>query len=77
MITLRNDAGLARLGLVIPKRSVRHAVHRNVIRRWAREAFRQRQHCLPMTDIVLRVHSGAITHADVDAALALLVETAP
>lgn len=77
VITLRNDAGLARLGLVIPKRSVRHAVRRNVIRRWAREAFRQRQHCLPMTDIVLRVHSCAITHADVDAALALLVETAP
>ena len=48
-----------------------------LIRRWAREAFRQRQHCLPATDIVLRVHSAAITHADVDAALALLVEAAP
>jgi ribonuclease P protein component len=77
VITLRNDAGLARLGLVIPKRSVRHAVRRNLIRRWAREAFRQRQHCLPMTDIVLRVHSCAITRADVGAALALLVETVP
>lgn len=77
MIALDNDAGLARLGLVIPKRSVRHAVRRNVIRRWAREAFRQRQHCLPMTDIVLRVHSSLITHADVDAALDLLMEPAP
>lgn len=76
MITLRNDMGLARLGLVIPKRSVRHAVNRNTIRRWAREAFRHRQHDLPTTDIVLRVHSLAITHADVDAALDLLVGAA-
>lgn len=77
VITLRNDIGLARLGLVIPKRSVRHAVRRNLIRRWTREAFRQRQHRLPATDIVLRVHSAATTHADVDAALELLVESAP
>jgi ribonuclease P protein component len=75
VVTLRNDTGLARLGLVIPKRSVRHAVRRNAIRRWAREAFRQRQHHLPAADIVLRVHDAAITHADVDAALELLVET--
>lgn len=77
VIALRNDIGLARLGLVIPKRSVRHAVRRNLIRRWTREAFRQRQHRLPSLDIVLRVHSVAITHADVDAALELLVEAAP
>ena len=77
MIALRNDAGLARLGLVIPKRSVRRAVGRNLIRRWAREAFRQRQHHLPTIDIVLRAHSTSITHADVDAALELLVEPAP
>lgn len=74
---LPNDIGLARLGLIIPKRTVRHAVRRNRIRRWTREAFRQRQHRLPPLDIVLRVHSAAMTHADVDAVLDLLVEAGP
>lgn len=77
VITLRNDIGLARLGLVIPKRSIRHAVRRNAIRRWARESFRRRQHELPAVDVILRVHGTAVTHADVDAALALALEAAP
>ncbi|WP_366949859.1 ribonuclease P protein component, partial [Immundisolibacter sp.] len=43
LITLPNDVGFARLGLVVPKRSVRGAVQRHTLRRWAREAFRLRQ----------------------------------
>ncbi len=77
MITLHNDSGLARLGLVIPKRSVRFAVRRNTIKRWAREAFRHRQQSLPASDIVLRVHSPGVTHADVDAALDRLCGAPP
>ncbi|MFZ5493484.1 MAG: ribonuclease P protein component [Pseudomonadota bacterium] len=77
VITLHNSAGLARLGLVIPKRAVRRAVNRNRIRRWAREAFRLRQHRLPACDVVLRIHAAALTHADLDAALDQLVRVKP
>ena len=77
VITLPNDAGLARLGLVIPKRAVRRAVRRNLIRRWAREAFRQRQHSLPARDIVLRVHAAAVSRAEVDAVFDGLAEVLP
>lgn len=77
MITLQNDTGHARLGLVIPKRAVRLAVRRNLIRRWAREAFRQHQHGLPACDIVLRVHASAVARLDVDAAFDRLVEVTP
>lgn len=68
MITLPNTAGLARLGLVISKRALRRAVDRNGVRRWARDAFRLRQHALPAADIVLRLHGAVLARADVDAA---------
>lgn len=74
LITLPNDVGFARLGLVVPKRSVRGAVQRNRLRRWAREAFRLRQRRLPAIDIVLRVHGAALGHTDIEAALELLAE---
>lgn len=74
LITLPNDVGFARLGLVVPKRSVRGAVQRNTLRRWAREAFRLRQRRLPAIDIVLRVHGAALSHTDIEAALELLAE---
>jgi ribonuclease P protein component len=74
LITLPNDVGFARLGLVVPKRSVRSAVQRNRLRRWAREAFRLRQRRLPAIDIVLRVHGAALGHTDIEAALELLAE---
>ena len=67
VITLPNTAGLARLGLVISKRALRRAVDRNRVRRWARDAFRMRQHRLPASDIVLRLQGAVLDRADVDA----------
>jgi ribonuclease P protein component len=75
VITLDNSLGLARLGLVIPKKAVRHAVRRNRIRRWARETFRLNQHRLPSCDVVVRVHGPAVVRADINAAIAQLAET--
>lgn len=49
------SAGIARLGLVIPKRLAKHSVLRNAIRRQAREAFRQQAVELPVLDLVLRL----------------------
>lgn len=44
-----------RLGLVIPKRNAKRAVHRNLIKRLAREAFRHVCGELPAYDMVLRL----------------------
>ncbi len=45
----------ARLGLVVPKRNAKRAVHRNLIKRLAREAFRHVCSTLPACDLVLRL----------------------
>jgi ribonuclease P protein component len=77
--------GPTRLGLVIPKRLARHAVLRNLLKRLAREAFRQALPVLPAGDIVLRLAkppvaaSGpvdgarrALWRSDIDSLLAAL-----
>lgn len=45
----------ARLGLIIPKRLAKRAVLRNLLKRLAREAFRQAKPGLPPADLVLRL----------------------
>lgn len=47
--------GSARLGLVVPKRNAKRAVHRNLVKRLAREAFRHVCSQLPDYDLVLRL----------------------
>lgn len=47
--------GQARLGLIIPKRLAKRAVLRNLLKRLAREAFRQAKSGLPASDFVLRL----------------------
>lgn len=49
------QAGPARLGLIVPKRQVPHAVARNAIKRVLREAFRLRRADLPSGDLVFRL----------------------
>jgi ribonuclease P protein component len=44
-----------RLGLVMPKRNAKRAVHRNLIKRLVREAFRHVCGQLPPYDLVLRL----------------------
>ncbi|GHT89859.1 ribonuclease P protein component [Betaproteobacteria bacterium] len=48
-------AAHARLGVVIGKKFLRHAVGRNCVKRIAREAFRLVQSQLPPRDLVLRL----------------------
>jgi ribonuclease P protein component len=50
----------ARLGLVIGKKLARRAVLRNLLKRLAREAFRQRRPQLPPFDLVLRLAKAVV-----------------
>lgn len=58
---LPNQAGQARLGMAIAKRSIPRAVDRNSIKRQVREVFRQYPN-LPELDLV--VLTRRTTHAD-------------
>lgn len=44
-----------RLGVIVAKRLLKRAVHRNLVRRIAREAFRHLRPGMPPADIVLRL----------------------
>lgn len=44
-----------RLGVIVAKRLLKRAVHRNLVRRIAREAFRHLRPEMPPADIVLRL----------------------
>lgn len=54
-----NDAGRARLGLVIAKKNCRLAVDRNRLKRIIRESFRAHQEALGGLDIVVMNKKGA------------------
>ena len=45
----------ARLGLVIGKKFLRRAVHRNLVKRLGREIFRQERAILPAYDLIVRL----------------------
>ena len=60
-----SPTGVARLGLVLPKRLAGHAVTRNLIRRQAREVFRAQAAMLPATDLVLRL-TRSLKEIDLD-----------
>lgn len=55
-----------RLGLVIPKKNARSAVLRNLLKRIAREAFRNVRADLPDVDLVLRLAKPLLDSADQD-----------
>ena len=53
MLYRKNDRGLSRIGIIVPKRLVRLATSRNRHRRVIKEQFRLVKKCLPNVDIVL------------------------
>ena len=53
MLYKKNNLGLSRIGIVVPKKVVRLATARNRQRRLIKEQFRQAKECLPNVDIVL------------------------
>lgn len=54
-----SPSAVPRLGLVIAKKNVKHAVNRNRIKRVARETFRLQQHNLPTIDAIVLARRGA------------------
>lgn len=53
---LLEQPGMSRLGIVVPKKLVKHAFLRNAVKRQGREAFRLLVNRLPLCEVVLRVH---------------------
>ena len=53
-----NGLDSPRLGLVIAKKNVKLAVHRNRIKRVIRDSFRLHQHALPNADMVILARRG-------------------
>ena len=53
MLYRKNNLGLSRIGIVVPKKVVRLATSRNRHKRLIKEQFRQAKECLPNVDIVL------------------------
>ena len=53
MLCRRNDLGLSRIGIIVPKKIVRLATSRNRYKRVIKEQFRLVKKCLPNVDIVL------------------------
>ena len=50
-----NDRGFARLGLAVAKRRIKHASHRNRVKRAIRESFRLNQALIDSLDVVVLV----------------------
>ena len=53
-----NQAGHARLGVVVGKKVLKRATARNYAKRLVRELFRRHRHELDALDLVVRVHRG-------------------
>ena len=64
--TAAEPGASARLGLVIAKKLARRAVQRNLLKRLAREAFRQARATLPHYDLVLRLSKPSGHNLDLE-----------
>jgi ribonuclease P protein component len=53
-----NSYNHARLGLVVPKRHIKTAVKRNIIKRIVRESFRHQASTLPNLDVILLIRAS-------------------
>ena len=59
VLSCRNDAGTARLGITVAKRVVAGAAKRARIKRAVRESFRLNRQLLPAADIVVQARQAA------------------
>ena len=57
-LSRKNGLDHPRLGLVIAKKSIRHAVQRNRVKRIIRESFRLQQYQLPAVDLIVLARPG-------------------
>lgn len=53
-----NETTSPRLGITVPKKKVKLAVHRNRVKRCIRESFRLNAHQLPNVDIIVVAKQG-------------------
>lgn len=58
LLAAENRRTVPRLGLVVGRKRVRRAVHRNLIKRQARESFRLRQDTLTGLDVLVLVRAN-------------------
>jgi len=58
-IALPTKSQHSRIGFILAKKHIKHAVKRNLIRRIAREHFRQFQHQFKHKDIIVLARKGA------------------
>jgi len=74
MMAAVNTMQSARVGMIVGKRVLRHAVDRNRTKRVIREVFRANRHTLPNADIVVQITSAMGDGALHGALLALFAE---
>lgn len=58
-LAITTDKPSSRIGFIISKKNVKHAVQRNLIKRIVREEFRQHPLSMPAKDIVVLARKGA------------------
>lgn len=65
-LSRHNGSDHPRLGLVIAKKHIRHAVQRNRVKRIIRESFRLQQHQLPAIDLIILARPGLGNFSNVE-----------
>ncbi|MFA6902405.1 MAG: ribonuclease P protein component [Gallionellaceae bacterium] len=63
---------IARLGMVVSKRTISKSVSRNYVKRMIRETFRHNYSNLPALDFIVRIRRGLPESSSVEAKAALL-----
>ncbi|MFT5706834.1 MAG: ribonuclease P protein component [Oceanospirillaceae bacterium] len=59
ILSRANGLDHPRIGFIISKKNIRHAVKRNLVRRIMRESFRLNQENLPAHDMIIMARKGA------------------
>lgn len=58
MLARRNEHDAPRIGFILSKKNIKHAVQRNRVKRFTRDYLRLHQHELPALDIVFMGRKG-------------------